>query len=284
MSETVAAAAAAPPAPPSFGAPLAAARESLGLSQAEVAGRLRLHARQIAALEAEQMAALPEATFIRGFIRNYAKEVRIDPAPLLSALDARVGPLPDLRALGPGPAPVVRGVQRERLSRQFVILGSIGLLVGLGAIGWLATQRAAVPTAPVVQAPPTTAAAPVVAAAAATASDPAPTEGVATAVPAAGSPTGAGEPTGASTAPPAASPLLRISVGDRPSWIEVVQGNDGRVVFSGLSDAGTERQVQAMPPLRLIVGNASSVRLEYRGRPVDLVPHTRNDLARLTLD
>jgi len=32
------------------------------------------------------------------------------------------------------------------------------------------------------------------------------------------------------------------------------------------------------------VGNASGVELSYRGKPVDLAPHTRSDVARLTLE
>jgi cytoskeleton protein RodZ len=38
-----------------------------------------------------------------------------------------------------------------------------------------------------------------------------------------------------------------------------------------------------MPPFAVVVGNAQGVRLTYDGKPVDLAPHTRIDVARLVL-
>ncbi len=78
---------------------------------------------------------------------------------------------------------------------------------------------------------------------------------------------------------------LRLQVSGRPSWIEVTDA-DGRVVFVGTLSSGAEQVlVNLKPPLRLTVGNASTVTVTYRGRLVDLQPHIRaNDLARLTLE
>ncbi|MDO9063656.1 MAG: helix-turn-helix transcriptional regulator, partial [Sulfuricella sp.] len=63
---------------------LAEAREKLGLSVVEVARQLRLSPRQIEALEADDHASLPGKTFLRGFLRNYAKLLQLDPDPLLA--------------------------------------------------------------------------------------------------------------------------------------------------------------------------------------------------------
>ncbi|WP_341648617.1 helix-turn-helix transcriptional regulator [Thauera humireducens] len=63
------------------GAALRAAREARGESVAEVAFALKLNPRQIAALEADDFAALPGTAFVRGFLRNYARYVGLDPAP-----------------------------------------------------------------------------------------------------------------------------------------------------------------------------------------------------------
>jgi cytoskeleton protein RodZ len=295
----MAATAAAPAAPLSFGAALAAAREAMGVSASEIAGRLRLHPRQIAALEAEQLDALPAATFVRGFIRNYAKELRLDPLPLLASFDARVGPAAQIRAIGQGPSKIVQAAERERISRQLVILGGIGLLIVLGAIGWLASQRPATPPtpappmAPAQQGPatPTPAAgAPAAPGTSASAVD-APSDAATVVPPLATAPEAAATPRAEPTdgARPAAvptpgGPLLRITTGERPSWIEVVQPADGRVVFSGLTDANAERRLLVVPPVRVTVGNASSVKLEYRGKPIDLGPSVRDDVARLTLE
>jgi cytoskeleton protein RodZ len=78
--------------------------------------------------------------------------------------------------------------------------------------------------------------------------------------------------------------VLRLSFKGRPSWIEVIQA-DGRVLWAGMNEADTERLLIGQPPLRLLIGNASSVSVEYRGRAVDLKPHIRaDDLARLTVE
>src|SRR5882724_369510 len=72
-----------------IGARLREARERLGLSVSEVAQRLKFAQRQIEALEADQAAALPGLTFVRGFVRSYAKLVGLDADPLVSALERK---------------------------------------------------------------------------------------------------------------------------------------------------------------------------------------------------
>ncbi|HSO07352.1 MAG TPA: helix-turn-helix domain-containing protein, partial [Pelomicrobium sp.] len=83
------------PAPDEVGRLLAETREAYGLSLGDVASRLRLSPRQIEALEAEDYERLPGKTFIRGFVRNYARLLQMDPAPLLAALEHA---LPESRA------------------------------------------------------------------------------------------------------------------------------------------------------------------------------------------
>jgi cytoskeleton protein RodZ len=301
-------AAAAQPAP-GFGAALARAREALGISVGDIATRLRLHPRQIIALEEERLDALPELTFVRGFLRNYAKEVQLDPAPLLAALNART---PAAAAVGETiagtgvAAAEVRRAGVERASRLGVIGGSVAMLVVLGAIGWVASQRKAAPpveagapatAAPVARPetqPEAAAATPAQATSADAAAEPkggslpapaaAPGDAAAAATPTPGAAPAAATTT-SPTPPAAAGGGLRLVVGDRPSWVEITQA-DGRVVLTGLLDAGAERRIANLqPPLQLVIGNASSVTLEYRGKAVDLQRHARaNDLARLTLE
>ena len=67
-----------PPAPDSPGSLLRAARERVGMSIGDVATRLRMGIRQIDALERGEYAVLPTGTFLRGFVRNYAKAVNAD--------------------------------------------------------------------------------------------------------------------------------------------------------------------------------------------------------------
>jgi cytoskeleton protein RodZ len=70
---------------------------------------------------------------------------------------------------------------------------------------------------------------------------------------------------------------------DEESWVEIRDRND-KVIFSKLNRAGSEERVNATPPLKLVVGNARGVRLNYGEQPVNLVPHTGVTVARLTLE
>ena len=66
------------------------------------------------------------------------------------------------------------------------------------------------------------------------------------------------------------------------AWLEVKDGA-GRMLISSLNPAGTERVVRGRAPFDIVIGNASSVKLTYDGKPVDLRPHTKVEVARFTL-
>ncbi|MBE9516526.1 MAG: DUF4115 domain-containing protein [Proteobacteria bacterium] len=69
------------------GASLAKARESSGMTREQVATKLHLSARQIEALEANRYEDLPEAPYVRGYIRNYALLLKIDDQSLVAAFN-----------------------------------------------------------------------------------------------------------------------------------------------------------------------------------------------------
>jgi cytoskeleton protein RodZ len=68
------------------GARLAAEREHYGLTIEQVASQINLAPRQIHALETDDYAQLPGIAIARGFLRSYAKLLRLDPEPLLTNL------------------------------------------------------------------------------------------------------------------------------------------------------------------------------------------------------
>jgi cytoskeleton protein RodZ len=70
---------------------------------------------------------------------------------------------------------------------------------------------------------------------------------------------------------------------DKESWVEVRDGHGHRLMRQ-LNPAGSQQTVDGVPPLSVVVGNAGSVHLELNHQPVDLVPHTEIDVARLTLE
>lgn len=263
---------------PSFGPRLAEARKAMSLSVGDIAARLRISTKQVMAIEQEDLGALPQPAYLRGFLRNYAKEVRIDPAPLIEALNRKTEPMPNAPAAR-GPSPLVRSAERERLSRTLVIAGAVGALIVFAVVGWIATQRAPrKPPQAKVETPAAVAAAPLPAT-----GDAAPS---AFATPAA-TPANAALSTSASVAPEApAAPVeagtLKFSFRDR-SWVEVVQ-KDGTVLMSQNNAAGSEQTVRGKPPYRIVIGNASAVTLEYDGKAIDLKPAASGgDVARLTL-
>lgn len=80
----------------STGSILREAREKLGLSVAEVAAQIKFAPRQIEALEADDYRNLPEVAFLRGFVRSYAKILRLDAEALLANLPQAKAAVPEL--------------------------------------------------------------------------------------------------------------------------------------------------------------------------------------------
>ena len=130
-----------------FGAALRAAREAAGITVPTLASRLRLHVRQIEALERSDLSALPTLIYVRGFVRSCARELKIDVAPLLEDLDRRAGVVTG--------APLVTsagGFHMARLgdgSRSIVAIAVVGLVVA-GIIGTLWPRRANLPSRPAI--------------------------------------------------------------------------------------------------------------------------------------
>ena len=75
---------------------------------------------------------------------------------------------------------------------------------------------------------------------------------------------------------------LRIEFEGR-SWIEIRDVSQ-RVVFSGEYPGGTRQNIDGKGPFHLWIGKASGVRVFYGERNIDLKPHTREDIARLTVE
>jgi len=70
---------------------------------------------------------------------------------------------------------------------------------------------------------------------------------------------------------------------EQESWVEI-RDRSGKPVFSQLNRRGTEKRVNARPPLSIVVGNAHGVRFSYDDQMVDLSQHTKVDVARFNLE
>lgn len=74
--------------------------------------------------------------------------------------------------------------------------------------------------------------------------------------------------------------LLSLSV-SADSWVEISDA-DGIELEMDLLRAGSEKTYQGQPPFRLIFGRASAVKLNVNGEVVDLKPYTKADVVQLT--
>lgn len=66
-------------------------RQSRGLTIERIASQLHLKPEIIEALEQDRFELLPDPVFITGYLRNYARALGVDPAPLIAAYQTHAG-------------------------------------------------------------------------------------------------------------------------------------------------------------------------------------------------
>jgi cytoskeleton protein RodZ len=272
----------APSGPPN----LAELRAKKGLSLDEMAQRLRITPVQAAALENLQFAQLPRPPYLQGFVRNYCRVLDTDPSPFIEMANASVN-----RA-----KPAVRDDPRELgrfddtmgltpLHTRRMWRGAVAVVVVTGIALALIERDAWLPVVSGRLSPTQTpAAAPPVA------QGPASSAPAASDAPAQDPVTLAPSPALASAAVSTPGPRLAVD-GKRSvrlvfrgdSWVEVREAN-GAALTSQLNKAGSEQSVAGTPPLKVTIGAARDVSLEVDGKPFELTPFVRDDVARLTLE
>lgn len=263
------------------GAALAAARTAQNLSVADVARQLKLSVSQVNALEAGEFERLPGPVFVRGFVRNYGRLLRLDPDRLLDTLTDTPGAepknqMPTARGI-PFPTASVR--RWPRLLLLLVLLVVSGL--ALYEFHWSDGAGFSPPGEPLTAAPapnvnpPAATEAPKVTANEASLR----TEAKSMQESASGAAVAPAEPVPAG---PPAEGELRFTF-SQDSWVQVQEAG-GRTIFTRLNPAGTEQRVTGKPPFALVVGNAAGVRLSYNQQAIDLEPHiVRDGVARFKL-
>jgi cytoskeleton protein RodZ len=299
------------------GGALRLAREAQGLSIQDVASRLRLGPKQIEAIEADQFAKLPESTIVRGFIRNYAKLLKMNAGPLLDAYIVIV-PSNAQHELTVKPTTNMQVTSGDKPKTISYILAVLAVLLALGV--WLFYQNyiqkpsptlpsasdeslssegleplpePALPAAertPESQSaieltlPPatdTTSSSPAVGA-------PTDITTPATVVP---NPSPASAVASPVVPPPAAPTSAPVSTSTakleinatQETWVNVVDAS-GREIYSKTIFAGSRESIDVTPPVNVTVGNAGATSLNMNGRAVDLGPHSRNNVAHIKLE
>jgi len=257
------------------------AREAHGLHIEMVAAALKVSPQKLAALEADDIASLPDPVFARALAASVCRALRIDPAPVLAKLPG---------ALRPGLADADQTISRNLRSaaprsgagsnwlppsRPLLIVVML-LLVGAAVLFWLPQSIFDRVGAQIAQL---------------TASEGGDSN------PAANSPTPAGTATEAvapaaqpvlpppaesapaepavAAADPAASNDLIVFVAREESWITVTESG-GKQLLRRTVKAGETVGLNGTLPLQVVIGRASGVDVRVRGKAFDLAPLTRS--------
>ena len=284
-----------------LGETLSREREQQGLSRADVAQRLHMSAWQVEALESGDFSRLPKGTFLRGFVRNYAKVLGLPGEAVLSLLK-------EGRPHDPAPGIVVptQNIRfdpiGERLSSPYVkasVYAVVAVAVGFAVMYWWLFVKPTPPGAvakksvPAQVVPHNVASAPLPAPA-----EPPPPRDLTVPAPApvlVAAPkveVAKADPLPREiSAPPKAAPVAPSKGAERTlkfrfkgeSWVEVRDAR-GRALFQQLNAAGSEAEFTAKPPFSIVVGNAPEVQMTMNEQAFNLEPHTRVAVARFTVE
>lgn len=277
------------------GALLRAAREKQGLHIAALAAAIKVSQRKLEALEADRFDELPDATFTRALAQTVCRQLKIDPKPVLERLPP-AAPVELDTTSGALNAPF-----RDRPGREDPGLGSIALRPWMLGAGVLIAAAAAVyllPAGIFKGAPQPQASAPVVVQqplmpppveAAASAAVDLPVVAVAPEPPASQPVVAAAPAADPALAPvPAPQPSAPIAPGlvqlrsSAASWVEARDAR-GQVLLFRTVQPGESVGLDGALPIRLTIGNAAATQVALRGKPVDLAPRTRDNVARVEL-
>jgi cytoskeleton protein RodZ len=308
---------------PTPGMQLAMRRQEFNWTVEQVASQLNLAPRQVLAMEADDYGALPGMAVARGFIRSYAKLLKLDSAPMLAQIAKAPGSMeqsiPLRRAIPSTTFQPHRGATRARQSGPSTMLLVSGVVFAavLAAVVYLQRDQLAglvpEPLVGLFERAPGSAEAPVageqtngsvldtdVAAPlhqAPSASGPGAAT-VPTPAPAGMTPELAPSATGTSAVPAAPASLASltspVAAGTAQSANSLVlsmrqdswvevKRADSTTITSRVMRAGSTETFELAGPLMVTVGNASGVSATVRGAPLDLAATTRNNVARISI-
>ncbi|MGD8232541.1 cytoskeleton protein RodZ [Vibrio sp. TRT 1302] len=114
-------------------------REQLGLSQKQIADRLRLRLSIIENIENNNFASDQVATFTRGYLRSYAKAVGIEESVVLCALDGCEETKPEPQEM----KSFSRKTKREAHDSRIMTLtwGIFAVIIGISSVWWWQNQE-----------------------------------------------------------------------------------------------------------------------------------------------
>lgn len=293
--------------PPTPGTALRAARELHGWTVDQVASHLKLAPRQVLALETDDYAALPGMPIVRGFIRSYAKLLKIDASPLLAQLGGQTvlvtEPLTPKEGLSTpfADARLPSMTEKPAISSRWVL--GVLLIALLATAIWAARQEGGIfglssgPTSALQETLPQ------IPAAEARIENPVEKNKLSEPEPRVDVPSEASSgpaelpslltsPTPLASSASEADPIPNAAASEKntlrvrareESWIEIRPASGGNRAVARLMAAGDTLSIEVTEPLILVVGNAAGVDAELRGTPLQLKGSTTTNVARLSL-
>lgn len=295
-----------------IGTRLRAAREKKGLTILQAAERMHADPRIVEWLEAENFTALGAAVYARGHLRHYAELLDEEPAQLQELYEnsARAVPAqPDLTRIAHVPVETDSGMLAGSAVAVLITVAAAGVLWWFlnspkedlqpkstqgGEQTGIVGQPAAPPAIPGAASPARTPDTRVTAVAHGAASSTEATHD-ATAAPGAksGGPPHPAAPASAPTATEATVASATKNVVPAPptthgkdgeltltfssdSWAEVYDAS-GQRLFYDVGAASTARTVRGAVPMRVVLGNAAGVTLQFNGRPASVPSGVASD-------
>lgn len=246
------------------GARLRQGREVAGLSREDISARLKVPARVIAVLESDDWSSLGAPVFVRGQLRSYARLLGLDLEPELARIPVAAVSPAELVSHTHTPRFVRVAEQVARRAVYIAVTAAIAVPVWMATSphldnNGLALQSLDIPTSVDDITKPS---------GSDTWATPARTPLVASF-------------TSLPRSAPAVAPALSLRF-DADSWVQVFAA-DGRALEKGVLKAGQSRSYAAGEVARVVLGNSSTVTVEQAGKPVDLTPFSRANVARFTL-
>ena len=270
------------------------ARDSIGLSQKEAARDLHLTSKVINAIEESDFTVIPSFVFARGYIRSYARHVGLDGQGLVDAFDTAYG-VPNNSAK---PRSAVQKLGRQsKPSDTWVKLVSIVFVIGLlvASVVWWQSQNGSLMSSQLtstatqvtdgdalddaLDTEEDTLDLSLLVANESEAEASVPVEQALAIAPAPAAPLVVEEV----AVPLAPNEAQLVMVFDKDCWVEIKYGN-GKMILSDLYSAGDTIMQVVTAPIEVLLGRSSGVgQFIFDGQLIDLEPHTRKDIARLTL-
>lgn len=250
-------------------------REQKGMTLESAAAQSRIRLSVLQSIESSETGDIP-SVYLRGYIRNYAQFLGVEAEDLEDHMQNVQGSEPEVRTV------FTAGSSHSNSEKWLKASSYLVASVLIAALAWQFTHQAV----RISQGEPQVRPASTVDSESHVSASIASVEVLKNA----NEPTGGaaaeqalaaiGEQSAAATLA-AGQHLLAVSA-SADTWIEIFDA-DGAQLEMDLVRAGTQRDYTGSGPFRVMIGRASAVQLALDGMPVDLGPHTRGNVARMTL-